>query len=106
MTETTERGSAKLMSMLSGAKPELSEAAMASAFGVRPEHFVIDRWWIKGQPRPDIFWANLRVKPEFVGSLASEFIRNGLVVEGFPIGKPGIVDAAGLNVSNLPSALR
>lgn len=106
MKEDTERGSAKLMEMLAGEKAQFSEATMAKAFGVSAEQFIIDRWWIKGQPRPDIFWANLRVKPEFVGQLAGQFIKSGLVVEGFPLGKPGVIDAAGLNVSNLPTAIR
>lgn len=106
MKDETTRGSDKLMESLAGGKAELSAATMAKAFGVSAEQFVIDRWWIKGQPRPDIFWANLRVKPEFIGQLAGQFIKGGLVVEGFPLGKPGIIDAAGLNVSNLPSALR
>lgn len=106
MKEDAERGSAKLMEMLSGGKAHLNEAAMATAFGVSAEKFIIDRWWIKGQPRPDVFWANLRVKPEFIGDLAGQFIKNGLVVEGFPLGKPGVIDMAGLNVSNLPAAIR
>lgn len=106
MKDDTERGSAKLMEMLAGGKTPLSEAAMATAFGVSAERFTIDRWWIKGQPRPDVFWVNLRVKPEFIGELAGQFIKNGLVVEGFPLGKPGVIDAAGLNVSNLPAAIR
>ncbi len=106
MKEETERGSAKLMTMLAGDKAQFNEAAMASAFGVKADQFIIDRWWLKGQPRPDIFWATLRVRPEFAGSLAGEFIKNGLVVEGFPLGKPGIVDGVGLTISNLPAAIR
>jgi hypothetical protein len=106
MKEEGMRGSAKLMEMLGGEKGQLSEAAMAKAFGVSAEQFTIDRWWIKGQPRPDVFWATLRMKPEFVGGLAGQLIKNGLVVEGFPLGKPGVVDMAGLNVSNLPAAIR
>lgn len=106
MKDEEERGSAKLMEMLTGDKAELNEAAMSKAFGVSAEQFIIDRWWLKGQPRPDVFWATLRVKPEFVGGLAGKLIKNGLVVEGFPLGKPGIVDMAGLNVSNLPAAIR
>jgi len=100
-----ERGSAKLMAMI-GTKGELTEAAMAKALGVTASQFVIDRWWWKGQPKPDIIWATLRVKPEFVGNLAGKLILAGLVVEGFPLGKPGIIDMAGLNISNLPGALR
>lgn len=106
MKDQEARGSAKLMEMLAGEKAQLSESAMAEAFGLSADEFVIDRWWIKGQPRPDIFWANLRVKPEFVGALAGRLILNGVVVEGFPLGKPGFVDMAGLNISNLPSAIR
>jgi hypothetical protein len=100
------RGSAKLMEMLGGEKAQLSESAMAKAFGISEDQFTIDRWWIKGQPRPDVFWATLRVKPEFVGNLAGSLIKGGLVVEGFPLGKPGVIDMAGLNVSNLPAAIR
>ncbi len=37
------RGSAKLMEMLGGEKGQLSEAAMAKAFGVSAEQFTIDR---------------------------------------------------------------
>lgn len=106
MKSEEARGSAKLMEMLAGEKAQLSEASMAKAFGVSASQFIIDRWWIKGQPRPDIFWANLRIKPEFVGELAGQFIKGGLVVEGFPLGKPGVIDMAGLNVSNLPAAIR
>jgi hypothetical protein len=106
MKDDDTRGSAKLMDMLATDKAQLSESAMAKAFGVSADQFIIDRWWIKGQPRPDIFWANLRIKPEFVGSLAGQFIKGGLVVEGFPLGKPGVIDMAGLNVSNLPAAIR
>jgi hypothetical protein len=106
MKDDEARGSAKLMEMLSGDKAMLSESAMAKAFGVSADQFTIDRWWIKGQPRPDVFWATLRMKPEFVGGLAGQLIKGGLVVEGFPLGKPGIVDMAGLNVSNLPAAIR
>jgi hypothetical protein len=106
-TETeVETGSSKLMAMLAGGKTALSPDTMAKAFGVKADQLVIDRWWIKGQPRPDIFWANLRIRPELVGELAGQFIKGGLVVEGFPLGKPGVIDMAGLNVSNLPSALR
>ncbi len=46
------------------------------------------------------------MKPEFVGGLAGQLIKSGLVVEGFPLGKPGVIDMAGLNVSNLPAAIR
>ena len=106
MKDDSDRGSAKLMEMLAGGKEKLSEAAMAKAFGVTEGQFTIDRWWIKGQPNPDIFWINVRTKPEFVGELAGQFIRRGLVVEGFPLGKPGVIDAAGLSLSNLPAALR
>ena len=106
MKDEEARGSAKLMEMLAGDKAQLSESAMAKAFGISADQFIIDRWWIKGQPRPDIFWATLRVKPEFVGGRAGQLIKNGLVIEGFPLGKPGIVDMAGLNVSNLPAAIR
>ena len=103
--EEEQRGSAKLMALI-GSKGELNEAALAKALGVTASQFIIDRWWWKGQPRPDIFWAALRVKPDQVGSLASQFIKEGLVVEGFPLGKPGVIDMAGLNISNLPGALR
>ena len=106
MNEQETSGSAKLMAMLAGEKAQLSEAAMAKALGISAKDFIIDRWWIKGQPRPDIFWATLRVKPDLVGGLAGQLIKGGLVVEGFPLGKPGIIDMAGLNVSNLPGAIR
>ena len=106
MKDEEARGSAKLMEMLGAEKAQLSEASMAKAFGVSADQFIIDRWWIKGQPRPDVFWATLRMKPEFVGSLAGQLIKGGLVVEGFPLGKPGVIDTAGLNVSNLPAAIR
>ena len=106
MTNDSKNGSAKLMEMLGSGKAELNEASMASAFGVSADQFIIDRWWVKGTPRPDIFWVNLRTKPDFVGQLAGQFIKRGLVVDGFPLGKPGVIDGAGLNVSNLPAALR
>jgi hypothetical protein len=106
MKDEEARGSARLMEMLGADKAQLTEATMAKAFGVTADQFIIDRWWIKGQPRPDIFWATLRIKPELVGSLAGQFIKGGLVVEGFPLGKPGVIDMAGLNVSNLPAAIR
>ena len=106
MSEKETSGSAKLMAMLAGDKAQLSEATMASALGISAKDFIIDRWWIKGQPRPDIFWATLRVKPDLVGGLAGQLIKGGLVVEGFPLGKPGVIDMAGLNVSNLPGAIR
>lgn len=106
MKQDTARGSEQLMEMLAESKGPLTAAAMAKAFGVSAEQFVIDRWWIKGQPRPDVFWANLRTKPDFVGALAGQFIKSGLVVEGFPHGLPPVIDGAGLNVSNLPGAMR
>lgn len=106
MNEQDERGSAKLMDMLAGEKGGISPATMAKAFGVSGNDFLIERWWVKGQPRPDVFWAQLRVKPELVGNLAAQLIKNGLVIEGFPLGKPGVLDMAGLNVSNLPAAIR
>lgn len=104
MKDNDDRGSAKLMAMIG--KGELNEADFAKALGVTATQFTIDRWWWKGQPRPDIFWASLRVRPELVGNLAGQFIKEGLVVEGFPLGKPGVIDMAGLNISNLPGALR
>jgi hypothetical protein len=101
-----ERGSAKLMEMLAGEKAQLSESMMAHAFGVSADQFTIDQWWTKGIPVPEVFWVSLRVRPEFVGNLAGLLIKKGLVVEGFPLGKPAVVDMAGLNVSNLPAAIR
>lgn len=106
MKDEEARGSARLMDMLGAEKAQLSEATVAKAFGITADQFILDRWWLKGQPRPDVFWATLRVRPELVGSLAAQFIRGGLVVEGFPLGKPGVVDMAGLNISNLPAAIR
>ena len=76
MKDEAERGSAKLMEMLAGDKAQLSESAMAKAFGISADQFIIDRWWIKGQPRPDIFWATLRVKPEFVGGNSMTIVEN------------------------------
>ena len=69
MKHEEERGSAKLMEALFGEKAHLSEASMARAFGVPADQFIIDRWYVKGQPRPDVFWAALRIKPEFVGNM-------------------------------------
>jgi hypothetical protein len=106
MKDEEARGSAKLMELLGGEKGQLTESAMAKAFGVSADQFVIDRWWMKGQPHIDVFWATLRVKPEFVGGLAGQLIKSGLVIEGFPLGKPAVVDMAGLTVSNLPAAIR
>jgi hypothetical protein len=106
MKDDEMRGSAKLMEMLGGSKGQLTEATMAKAFGLVDGQFILDRWWIKGQPNPDVFWANLRAKPDVIGSLVGQLIKGGLVVEGFPLGKPGVIDMAGLNVSNLPAAIR
>jgi hypothetical protein len=100
------RGSAKLMEMLGADKAPLSEAMIAKAFGLPNGQFILDRWWVKGQPNPDVFWANLRAKPDIVGSLVGNLLKSGLVVEGFPLGKPGVFDMAGLNISNLPAAIR
>lgn len=106
MNKDEQRGSAKLMAMLAGENVQLSESVMAQAFGVSADQFVIERWWTKGLPAPDVFWISLRVKPEFVGNLAGQLIKHGLVIEGFPRGLPPVVDMAGLNVSNLPAAIR
>ena len=47
----------------------------------------------------------LQVQPEAVGDVASRLIKAGFVIDGFPIGKPA-VDAAILNVSNVPLEMR
>lgn len=104
--EAEVRGSDKLMEMLGSSKGQLSEAMMAKAFGLTDGQFILDRWWLKGTPNPEVFWVNLRAKPDVVGGLVGQLLKSGLVVEGFPLGKPGVVDMAGLNVSNLPAAIR
>ncbi|AMV47844.1 hypothetical protein [Paraburkholderia caribensis] len=106
MKNEEKRGSARLMELLAGEKTHVSEATLAKAFGLSADQFVIERWYTKGIPDPEVFVATLRLKPEVVGSVAGELIKNGLIVEGFPLGKPGVVDMATLNVSNLPAAIR
>ncbi len=105
MNETGGRGSTKLMHELFGGRAPETHEDVAKALGLSVERVKLLRWYLKGQPVPDWFYASVQVRPELVGEVAGTLIRNGLVVDGFPIGKPAI-DAAILNISNLPLEAR
>ena len=105
MAQHEDRGSTKMLQELfHGAAPE-THADAVKALGVTAESVKLIRWWWKGQPRPDWFFASLQVRTEAVGDVASRLIKAGFVIDGFPIGKPA-VDAAILNVSNVPLEMR
>jgi hypothetical protein len=105
MTQSSERGSTKLMhELFDGKVPETHVDAMR-ALGITVEQAKLLRWWIKGQPRPDWFFASFQVRPENFGDIAGRLIKAGLVVEGFPFGLP-VVDGAIINATNIPAEVR
>jgi hypothetical protein len=105
MSELDDRGSSKLLQQLFGAGGPKSHAEVAKILGINIERARIVRWWWFGQPAIDRFFGTFEVGPDHIGELAGLLIRNGLVVDGFPLGKPAI-DRAILNVSNVPHELR
>jgi hypothetical protein len=105
MAQHEDRGSTKMLQELfHGAVPD-THAEAVKALGLSADAVKLIRWWWKGQPRPDWFYASLQVRPEAVGDIASRLIKAGFVIDGFPIGKPA-VDGAILNVSNVPLEMR
>jgi hypothetical protein len=105
MAQQENRGSAKLLQELFGGKPPQTHAEAMTALGVSQDSVKLIRWWWKGQPVPDWFFASVQVKPDAVGDVASRLIRAGFVVDGFPLGMPTI-DGAVLNISNIPHEMR
>jgi hypothetical protein len=105
MAQSDDRGSTKMMQDLFGDKPPETPADVAKALGLSLDTVKLLRWWIKGQPRPDWFFASVQVRPDTIGEVAGRLIKGGLVIEGFPIGKPAL-DAAIINVSNVPLEVR
>ena len=105
MAQHEDRGSAKLLQELFGGKPPETHAEAIKALGISANNVKLIRWWWKGQPVPDWFFASVHVQPEAVGDIASRLIRAGFVVDGFPLGTP-VVDGAILNVSNIPHEMR
>jgi hypothetical protein len=90
-----------MLEQLFGGRPPETHADVAKALGITASNIKLERWWWKGQPAPDVFFASVRVSPEAVGELAGRLIKAGLVIDGFPIGKPAF-DAAILNITNVP----
>ena len=103
--EDSVRGSTKMLEQLFGGKPPETHADVSKALGLTTSNIKLERWWWKGQPAFDEFFVSVRVSPDAVGELATRLIKGGLVIDGFPIGKPAI-DAAILNISNVPREMR
>lgn len=96
-----ERGSEKLLQELFGGAAPASEAEVARAFGIQVERAKILGWWIRGQPKPDWFHGKFQVTIDDVGPAIASIVKQGFIVEGFPLGKPR-PDWVLLNVQNLP----
>jgi len=105
MSDLEDRGSTKMLQQLFGANAPKSHAEVTKALGLSAERVKIVRWWWYGQPAVDRFFGTLELNPDHIGDVAGSLIKNGLVIDGFPLGKPAI-DRAILNVSNVPHEMR
>jgi hypothetical protein len=106
MAQSEDRGSTKMMEQLFGSKAPKTHADVTKALGLSGDKIKLLRWWIKGQPAPDWFFASFQVPSDMIGEVAGRLIKGGLVIDGFPVGLPPSVDGAIINVSNVPQEVR
>ena len=104
MSDLEDRGSTKMVQQLFGSNAPKGHAEVAKALGLSADVKIV-RWWWLGQPGPDQFFGTLELDLARLGDVAGSLIKGGLVIDGFPLGKPAI-DRAILNVSNVPHEMR
>jgi len=104
MSKVEDRGSTKMLQELFGDDQPKTHVEVAKALGLSSTVKIV-RWWWLGQPGPDQFFGTLEMNPAQVGEVAGSLIKNGLSIDGFPLGLPAI-DRAVLNVSNVPREMR